>query len=112
MSEWMTIGERIQKKRKEIGMSQAKLARAIGVTRASMSQIESGQTKSPAASTLLLIAATLNASPTWIITGKGPEELRLIMPAESELVETIRKLTPENMAALSAAAQALLNSQQ
>ena len=58
-----SIGERIRWLRKEQGMLQGTLAKKAGFSQASLSQVESGLSKSPSAPVLLRIAAALNANP-------------------------------------------------
>ena len=58
---YAVIGERVARERTRKGMSQADLAAQIGVSRASVTQAESGQQKLPLQS-LYLIAAVLDVS--------------------------------------------------
>ena len=57
------LGERIVKAREEADMSQAALARAIGVSPAYMSYIENGK-KKPTNAQLVAIGGVLNVSPS------------------------------------------------
>lgn len=43
----MTLGERIQKRREELNMTQLQLAEAIGVKEATVSRYESGKIPNP-----------------------------------------------------------------
>jgi transcriptional regulator with XRE-family HTH domain len=66
-----SIGDRIRIERESQKMSKAELGRMIGVTRAAISRIESGATKSPTAENLSKIADALGLSYQWLIDGKG-----------------------------------------
>lgn len=54
------------------GVRQADLARACGISTASVNNWFSGATKSLKGSNLLKVASMLNVSPDWLATGKGP----------------------------------------
>jgi transcriptional regulator with XRE-family HTH domain len=58
-----TLGDRIRKARQAYGMSQAELARRIGISTNSMNLIEVGKTPDPAASRVKAIADVL-----WVTT--------------------------------------------
>lgn len=58
----MTLGERIRHARQHYGMSQAELARRIGVSKTTMNNIEMGETTDPGFSHVLHIAETLHLS--------------------------------------------------
>ena len=60
------IGGRIKHMREQRGMTQPELAEAIGIKQPSMSDIESGKSKSPSAINLLKIAHALDANPWWL----------------------------------------------
>lgn len=68
-----TLGERIRKVRLRYGMSQAELARRIGLSSTSMNQIESGKTPDPASSRLKAIADVLRVSTDYLL-GRNDEE--------------------------------------
>ncbi len=69
------IGERIYALRTERRWSQQKLAKKIGVARATIGEIESGQTTAPAAETLLRLADALDVDP-WIILYGRPRSAK------------------------------------
>ena len=103
-----TIGQRIVWLRKERGMSQAELARLIGIKPQSLGGIELGKSKTPASITLLRLAAALDANPEWIMTGRGNCNLSDVPQAtEADFIKVFRKLSPEHQAALLAAAKSL-----
>ena len=64
-----TLGERIRIARKEKKITQEQLAKAIGVTKSAISQLETGITSSIDGVKLLLLAEKLNKSAQWFATG-------------------------------------------
>ena len=71
----VSVGERICSERERKGLSKAELARRIGMTRAGIGQIESGETKSPNAENLSKIADVLGLHYKWLIFEKEPKYL-------------------------------------
>lgn len=65
-----TIGSRIKEKRLAAKMTQAALARLVGVERAAVSQWETGQSKTLKGENLLKVAEALGVSPRWLSSGK------------------------------------------
>jgi putative transcriptional regulator len=57
-----SLGERIRQARVRYGMSQAELARRIGISKTSMNEIERGETHDPRFSVVEAIARTLGMS--------------------------------------------------
>jgi transcriptional regulator with XRE-family HTH domain len=104
------IGNRIKMARIAAGLNQSELARRIGISRSSMSSLESGESKAPKASTLLKIAAVLDANAHWLLTGQGDPKTPSAS-SDADLITMMMKLTPQNRSALQAAALALLASQ-
>ena len=64
------IGERVLALRLERGWSQQKLAKKMNVARTTIGELESGQTSSPAAETLLRLADALDVDPWMILYGR------------------------------------------
>lgn len=64
-----TIHERIRAQRKRAGMTQAELAKIVGVARVSLTQWELGET-SPKGGSLMALSAALGVSPQWLQTGQ------------------------------------------
>jgi transcriptional regulator with XRE-family HTH domain len=62
-----TLGDRIRKARGKRGLSQRALAEKLGITRAAMSQIESGVTRDPSGSRLRDMAVELNVSVDYLV---------------------------------------------
>lgn len=66
-----TLGDRIRAVRLEKKLTQEQLGKKVGVGKSSVSQWESGLTKSLAGGNLLRLAEALDVKPTWLETGKG-----------------------------------------
>lgn len=89
MDKFPNVGLRLRHFRKEAGYSGKAFAAAIGIKPPSLSEIESGQSKAPAAITLLKAADLLGLDPMYLLTGAGspfrspqnlrPDELRLLL---------------------------------
>jgi len=70
----MDIGERIVLARKEKGISQAKLAELIGVTRGSCGHWEQGSSI-PSVENLVRLSITLEIGFEWLTTGRGVQKI-------------------------------------
>lgn len=91
------IGQRIVRLRTKCKMSQAELARRIGIKQPSLFEIESGQTVEPSGGILLRLSQALGVDPIYLYTGKRPT---VVDPAsldvvETELVTGFRALDPQ-----------------
>jgi transcriptional regulator with XRE-family HTH domain len=73
----VTVGERIREIRTRRKMTPAALARAAGVTRGAIAQIEDGSTKSPSFETGLRIATALGVSPYELCFGSRRGEVEV-----------------------------------
>jgi len=78
------LGDRIRKARERYGMSQAELARRIGVSKNTMNLIEASKTPDPAASKVKAIADVLRVSTDYLL-GREDEDVELL-PAAVALV--------------------------
>ena len=65
----MTVGSRIKEARRYLGLSQSELAKKVGLTQATLSDLESD--KSKGSSRLASIAHALKVRPYWLETGRG-----------------------------------------
>ena len=65
----MNIGKRIREARLERGISQKKLANAVGIKQPTLSELETGESKST--TNIAKFAAVLGVNPLWLETGKG-----------------------------------------
>ncbi len=63
------INERLRELRKELGISQEELGNKLGVTRAAISRLESGERKITE-QMILAIIRTFNVNEDWLRTGK------------------------------------------
>lgn len=69
------IGERIRELRKKNKMTQADVARKVGVSSPTITQWENNQT-APKGDNLLKVSHVLGCTPDWLITGKGhPDDI-------------------------------------
>ncbi|WP_186299169.1 S24 family peptidase [Halomonas sp. C22] len=65
----MTIGDRVKRARKHAGLNQRELAKAIGITQPSLSELERGESRSSAY--LVQIASVCGVDASWLATGSG-----------------------------------------
>lgn len=89
MDSFAHVGQRLRHFREAAGVNQKAFASLIGIKPPSLSEIESGQSKSPAAITLLKAADVLGLEPMYLLTGAGSplrtsrqlraDELRLLL---------------------------------
>lgn len=63
----MNLAQRVKQKRVEMSLSQAKLARMVGMKQQSLQAIEAGETKRPRL--LIELATALGCEPTWLLHG-------------------------------------------
>jgi transcriptional regulator with XRE-family HTH domain len=104
----ITIGDRIKLAMEVRGMSQADMCRSLGIKSSSMSNLLSGKTKKPAATTLMRLADILDVSQKWIMEGVGSMEDKRITVTDEEIHRELDKLSPEKKQAIFAAIQAFL----
>lgn len=108
----MSIGARIRAARTAKGLTQQRLAQLVGVRQTSISDLERGESKSPAASTLVALSRVLDVNHEWLVTGRGTMAAAVAPTIEeAELLAIWRELTPGNQAALIGAARGILASQ-
>lgn len=67
-----TLSTRLKKARKDKKLTQEGLGRLVGVTKSSVSQWESGQTKMNGEN-IVMVSKALDVSPYWLSTGKKEE---------------------------------------
>jgi transcriptional regulator with XRE-family HTH domain len=91
----MTLGQRIKLRRKQIGISQKGLSKAVGVSDSSISLWESDHT-APRGENLHELASALQCSPTWILFGDedknpdAPRQLDDILQLTDDELEMLR----------------------
>jgi len=71
----MNSQDRIRLARRHSGLSQAKLAEAIGVQRSAVSHWESPQGKNPSVDHLRAVAMVASVTFEWLATGRGKMQL-------------------------------------
>lgn len=101
------LGQRIIMLRRERGLSQQKLADALGVSRGYIGGIETKDEKRPASALLLKIAALFEVSVDWLATGKGERIGGAAEANEALLIELYRRAGIEDKEALLALAKRL-----
>ena len=79
----MKMNERIRARRKELKLTQAVLAKLVGVNRVTVTGWESGDYE-PGGSNLQGLAAALKTNPQWIITGQGDPDCDEILYKPTE----------------------------
>lgn len=90
-----TIGQRLEwwiSKRKR---TQTELAKAVGVSQSTLSEIVSGRSKKPAADNMLRLAKELQLRPEYLVWGEGPPEaitFSQLNGLEAQLVMLFRNL--------------------
>lgn len=89
-----TIADRIREARKIRRLSQAELARRVGLTRGAVWAWESGETKGLTPDNLVRAADALDVEIRWLATGSGPRERQALSPDEAGWVDLYRKLEP------------------
>lgn len=95
-------GTKIAKLREDRGLSQAQLARQLGIKQPSLWEIENNQRKTLKSSTLQALCEALSTTPDYILGDLtfDSDLDRELVEMESELVKTLRKLGPEKRIAL------------
>jgi transcriptional regulator with XRE-family HTH domain len=111
----MNPQDRIRLARRHAGLSQARLAEAIGVQRSAVSHWESPQGKNPSVDHLRAVAMVANIAFEWLATGRGKMQLSeeavldsvsaadaLLVedPLEQRLVQAFREASPRTRIAL------------
>jgi transcriptional regulator with XRE-family HTH domain len=67
-----SVGVRLRHARKLRGLTQEALAKKAGVSQSSVSELESGLSKSPWGTNLVSLSQSLEVNPEWLASGKGP----------------------------------------
>jgi transcriptional regulator with XRE-family HTH domain len=106
----MSPGERIKKRRVDLGLTQAELALRAGVKQPALSHIETGATRNLRSSTMAGIAKALHTTTEWIMHGRGTIEVTRSEDGAT-LLSFFEQLTETNRAAALATVEALLKAQ-
>ncbi len=108
----MTLGDRIRKRREELGLQQVDVSRIVGIAQSSLSLIESGQTKTLRAATLMGLSKALKTNTKWIMTGRGQHETDPLQTEQDQkLLEAWLALNEANRGAVLVLLESLVKSQ-
>lgn len=91
------IATRLRYVRKLRKLGQVQLAEISGVKQPSISELETGESRSFRGNTLVVLAKALKVNPEWLLHGKGPME-RVNVPLSDEavaLAQAWQRLDPE-----------------
>jgi transcriptional regulator with XRE-family HTH domain len=66
----LTMGERVRARRLELGINQAECAKAIGITRAGLSQLEENKTHSLNSDAFARLLVLLKADHVYLVWGR------------------------------------------
>jgi HTH-type transcriptional regulator, cell division transcriptional repressor len=91
------MGDRISRRRSELGLTQAEIARKLGVVRQTVSLWENGHVRDIGGRHLRELARLLDVEPDWLLYGDGPRLAESAPPdyAPDELAERVRQLTAD-----------------
>ncbi|MBI1885867.1 MAG: helix-turn-helix transcriptional regulator [Chloroflexi bacterium] len=103
----MALGQTIRSHREELGMSQARLATAAGLSQGYLSQIENGEVSNPSAAVLFRLAQSLHVDPRVLLEAAGYEQPRerngeeeFDMPVDPDLLRFLASQSREQQRAL------------
>lgn len=97
-----TVGARVRRLRKTIGLNQQELARACGVDQSTISDIERGANTQFSGKVLIKMADALQSTPYYVMQGGEDRAM-----SEAELLRAFRRVDPDAQAALLRMANAL-----
>ena len=105
------IGERIKKRRVELGLTQTDIKESTGISSGNMSDIERGN-RFPSIPTLIQLCSILNCSSDYILTGSSPiseKKGQDISVSISYLIELFSSLSNDDVDDLIALAEVKLS---
>ena len=106
------IGERIKKRRIELGLTQTDIKEATGISSGNMSDVERGN-RFPSISTLIQLCSVLNCTSDYILTGFSPVSEKVtdnnIPTSVSYLIELFSSLSDDDVDDLTALAEVKLS---
>ncbi|HXG36888.1 MAG TPA: helix-turn-helix transcriptional regulator [Dehalococcoidia bacterium] len=103
----MGLGETIRKQREDMGLSQAQLASAAGLSQGYLSQIENSEVANPSAAVLFRLAQALHLDPRSLLPDSaadyyalGGDFEKFETPIDPDLLRFLSQLTREQQASL------------
>lgn len=106
------IGERIKKRRIELGFTQTDIKEATGISSGNMSDVERGN-RFPSIPTLIQLCSVLNCTSDYILTGFSPVSEKVtdnnIPTSVSYLIELFSSLSDDDVDDLTALAEVKLS---
>lgn len=87
-----TFGKRLREKRLERRLTQATIAKKIGVKRSAVSQWEADETQ-PKGKNLTQLCQILDCDINWLQTGKAIEKTNLLDGLSSDAITIIKRIT-------------------
>lgn len=88
----MNMGERIRKRRKELGYTQEELGKKVGLQKSGIAKYESGRIVNIKQNMLFKMAHALKCSPSYLIGLDDDHQYTL----EQQFMEMFRKLNNDN----------------
>lgn len=88
-----TLSDRINVGLALAGMKPAHLARAIGVTPATITNWTNGTAKSIKGEHLVRAARAMNVDPVWLITGEGSYDAHILSIKQQEMLRQFGRLS-------------------
>jgi transcriptional regulator with XRE-family HTH domain len=85
-----SVGDRIKKRRKELGLSQQDICGRVGLSKSFFSELESGK-RNVSSSNLHAIGKELGVSLDWLMTGKEYQGKSMMLELPDSLVEYAKK---------------------
>ncbi len=82
-----TLSDRVRASRKQAGLSQRDIAKALGISPSAVNQWEHGVTKNMKLHYFFALARLLGQDPQWLATGKGPvrgREISAMSPKQDD----------------------------
>lgn len=105
---YKNVGERVAALREAAGINQRQFAIELGIRQQSLSEIESGKSKSPSATTLLKAAGRLNVNPWYLLTGEGVAREKDLRPDVFECASAMQELTRDQVTNIKALIQSIV----
>lgn len=96
------FGERVAKRRLELGLSQKDLGKLAGYSQQNIGVVESGSVKRPER-VVYALAEAMQTTREWLLHGSGPKQAGPEFLTSSKLLEEYDLLDPEDKAAITRA---------